>query len=289
MFSGEITVLQWLEQLRTPFWTRFWETITLLGEDTVFIFVIAFLYFLWSKKTAHRIAFLAVASLGINGILKNTFRIPRPFAEGKVSCVRPESATGYSFPSGHTQNFTTWSVALADRAEQKKWMWLALFLSVMVGVSRMFLGAHYFSDVAASLCLGVGISLVGNRILDQLSNQNRAYTAMFLLFTPFFIWFLCFPDPLFEDFFKCYGMLGGFLLAVRLEEAYGQFREDVSVLRRMLRMLVGVGLAFGLKTLLSAISFSGLHFSLVWDSCRYFLLVLVIFGGYPVILNKCNW
>lgn len=288
MFSGEIALLQWLEKVRTPFWNGFWETVTLLGEDTVFIFVIAALYFLYDKKLAYRISFLVVTSLGINGILKNTLKIPRPFANGTVNGIRPETATGYSFPSGHTQNFTTWSVALADYGKKKKWLIAAILLSLGVAFSRMFLGVHYLSDVIAALFLGVGISCLGNRIYDKIENKNRLYLGTFLLFTPFFIWFLCCPNPLFEDFFKCYGMLGGFLISVKTEQKHGQFSEQVSFLIRLCRMIAGVALALLLKALLSAVSPAELHLGLLWDSVRYFLLVLVIFGGYPVFLNKCK-
>ncbi|MBO5409109.1 MAG: phosphatase PAP2 family protein [Clostridia bacterium] len=288
MLSGEVALLQWLEQFRTPFWNVFWETVTLLGEDTVFIFLIAALYFLRDKKLAYRISFLAVTSLGLNGILKNTLQIPRPFAEGEITGIRAETATGYSFPSGHTQNFTTWSVALADTKKQKKWLILAIVLSVGVAFSRLFLGVHYPSDVIAALLLGIGISLLGNRLYDIIENKNRLYLGIFLLLTPFFLWFLSVPNPLFEDFFKCYGMMGGFLISVRIEQKHGQFREDVSFLFRLCRMIVGVAVALFLKALLSACSPNEVHLALLWDSLRYFLLVLIIFGGYPVFLNKCK-
>ena len=288
MFPGEISILQWLEQLRSPVWNHFWETVTLLGEDIVFILVIAVIYFLYDKKLAYRISFLAVCSLGINGILKNLFQIPRPFADGRVTCVRAETATGYSFPSGHTQNFTTWSVALADYYKQKKWLFFALFSSFLVGFSRMFLGAHYLSDVIVSLLLGTGISVLGNIIFDKTQNKNTLYLWAFLMLTPFFVWFLWNPDPLFRDFFKCYGMLGGFLLAVRLEGAYGQFKENVTWLRRIVRMVAGVALALLFKALLSSFMPSDFMLGLLWDSVRYSLLVLIIFGGYPILLNQCN-
>lgn len=288
MFFGEIILLQWLEKFRSPFWNSFWETVTLLGEDTVFIFVIAALYFLYDKKLAYRIAFLTVTSLGINGIIKNILKIPRPFTNGAITTIRSETATGYSFPSGHTQNFTTWSVALGDYRKQKKWVLFALVCSLMVAFSRMFLGAHYLSDVTVALLLGILISFLGNRLFDAIRNKNKLYLGTFLLLTPFFLWFFCVPNPLFEDFFKCYGMIGGFLISVRIEQKHGQFRENVSFVFRLCRMLAGVALALLIKALLDAVSPAELQPALLWDSFRYFLLVLVIFGGYPVFLNKCK-
>ncbi|MBQ7951300.1 MAG: phosphatase PAP2 family protein [Clostridia bacterium] len=290
MFGGEITILQWLEQFRSPFWNGFWETVTLFGEDILFIFLIAALYFLYHKKTAYRICFLMATSLLTNGILKNIIKLPRPFADGKVSCVRPETATGYSFPSGHTQTVTTWSVLLADYFGKKVYLILAAAVSVLVGFSRMFLGAHYLSDVVFSLFLGSLIAILGNRIYDKASNHHTLYLGALVLFTPFFVWFLIAPDPHFEDFFKCFGLLGGFLVSVKLEETYVNLNESVSFLKKVLRMLLGVFLALMLKGALSLIAVpQALRMSLLWDSLCYFVLVFLIFGIYPLLLKKLNW
>lgn len=289
MISGEIAILKWLEGLRSPFWNRFWEGVTLFGEDTVMIILVAILYFMIDKKAAHRICFLMVTSLGLNGILKNLIKMPRPFSTGDVSCVRPETATGYSFPSGHTQNFTTWSTAFAAYWKSR-WLWIvALIGSAMMGFSRMFLGAHYFSDVAAALILGIGISLLGNYVYDKFPNKNKLYLSVFLGFTPFFLFFLWDSDPLFADFFKCYGLLGGFLVSVNLEEKYGDFPVNVPFWKKLIRMVVGIMLAIVLKEGIKNLWIPAtLPVSLLWDSFRYFALVLVIFGMYPILIKKLN-
>ncbi len=290
MFGNEIAILQWLEQFRSPFWNRFWEAVTLIGEDTIFIFLIAFLYFLYDKKAAYRICFLMATSLLTNGILKNIIKLPRPFSAGKISCVRPETATGYSFPSGHTQTVTTWSVLLADCFRKKTYFIFAIIVSALVGFSRLFLGAHYLSDVIFALFLGILIAVVGNRIYDKTQNKHLLYGGAFLLFTPFFVWFLIAPDPHFADFFKCFGLLGAFLLSVKLEETYVNLTIKVSFPKRIFRMVLGVFLALLLKSALSSVFVpQTLRLSLLWDSFRYFILLFLIFGVYPLLLKKLNW
>lgn len=290
MLPGEIQILQWLESLRTPFWNRFWEAITFFGEDMVLIVLIALLYFMVNKKEAYRICFLTVTSLGLNGILKNLVRLPRPFSGGRVNCVRPETATGYSFPSGHTQNFTTWVTAFALR-QKKWWLWsIAILSSLLMGISRMFLGAHYFSDVAAAWILGILVSSLGSYCYEKATDPNGLYLAVFAGFTPFFFFFLWRAEPLFSDFFKCYGLLGGFLPAVRLENRYGNLSLSVPFWKKLLRMLVGILLALVLKQSLKALwTPLSLRMCLLWDTFRYFVLVLLIFGGYPVLLKRMNW
>lgn len=283
----ELTFLQWLQGFRSPFWNGFWEGVTLLGEDTLMIILVAAIYFLWDKKLAYRLCFLTVTSLGLNGILKNLAKIPRPFAAGEVTCVRPETATGYSFPSGHTQNFTTWSMVLADYFKQYRWV--ALVLALLMGFSRLYLGAHYPSDVITAIVLGVLLSIMGNRIYDRVEHHQTLHLTVLGIFTPFVIFFLCRPDPLFEDFFKCYGLLGGFYISVFLEERFANLSPGVSFGKKLVRMVLGIALALLLKAGIAlAYTPNQLVISLIWDCFRYFILVVIIFGIYPIILKKCN-
>lgn len=290
MFPGEIQILSWLEGFRNPFWNRFWEIVTLFGEDTVMIALISILYFMMDKKAAYRLCFLTVTSLGINGIVKNLFRTPRPFVTGNITCLRPESATGYSFPSGHTQNFTTWSLALASQWKNPLLWIFGIFGSLLMGISRMFLGAHYLSDVIGAWILGSTVFLAGSYLYERYSDKKQLYQRVFLLFTPFFFFFLWKEDSLFSDFFKCYGLLGGFLSALPLEANYGDFKMEVSFFKKLVRVILATVLAIGLKEGLSLLwKPEILRISLVWDSFRYFILAFIMFGIYPVIIKKCNF
>ncbi len=289
MFPGEIRLLQWLETLRTPLGNFFWETVTLIGEDTVFIVLLAILYFMFHKKLAYRICFLTVTSLGINGILKNLLKIPRPFLHGEISCVRPETATGYSFPSGHTQVFATWSTALGNTLNRPLITGAAILCGILVGFSRMYLGAHYLSDVLAALLLGIGISWLGTVLCNRVSNEKRLYLWVLALFTPFLICFLIMPDPLYEDFFKCYGLLAGFVPSAFLEERYVNLTYQVPLRKRILRVILGILVAVLGKAALSLIPLPvSPALSLLLETIRYLLLVFMVFGIYPVFLKICH-
>ena len=147
MMELQIKILKMLEGIRSVFLNNFFEGVTMLGEETLMVLIIVTLWFAIDKRIAQKMFFVTIASMGVNGVIKNIAKVPRPFAGGGVSCVRPETATGYSFPSGHTQCFATWSSLVA--VNLKKW-WVKLFVAVLiilVGFSRMYLGAHYPGDV----------------------------------------------------------------------------------------------------------------------------------------------
>ena len=88
MFSFEINVLLFLQNLRTDLLNVLMQGITMLGEEVIIVLVIAILYFCIDKKFAQKLLYTVLTSIGINGIVKNLVRFPRPFSTGKITCVR---------------------------------------------------------------------------------------------------------------------------------------------------------------------------------------------------------
>lgn len=287
MFAGEINILGWLEQCRTPFLNSLMEAITMLGEETLLIVLISVIYFMFHKENAYRLCFLTVASLGLNGIIKNLFTIPRPFATGKITCVRPETATGYSFPSGHTQNFATWSTALSQMLK-KRWLTLvAILLSVAVGFSRLYLGVHYPSDVLVGLFFGIGIGIFGSLLYQSLKNPRKLYFPTFVVMMLFGICFLIKADPHFADYFKCVGLMGGLSVSSVLDSRFASLDYGVPFYKKLLRVIVAIILALVIKKALGAIPVpTDLSIILIWDTLRYLMLSTIVFGIYPLCLSK---
>ena len=137
--------------------------ITTLGSTLVVgpLFVIAEVALLRVKRRREAL-FLAIALIGsviMNGLLKLVFQRPRP------DLPWAKTPLDYSFPSGHTMNSLVFYLALALIA------WViwgprvgipatigALILAVLIGISRIYLGAHYFSDVVAGFIAGPGLA-----------------------------------------------------------------------------------------------------------------------------------
>jgi undecaprenyl-diphosphatase len=127
------------------------------------LFVAALLLLLLGRR--HREAlFLALAlggSFAINQTLKLVFHRPRP--QLAWAHVQPE----YSFPSGHSQNGLVFYVALAlvmwvifGRRVGTVAVAAAAILALLIGISRIYFGYHYLSDVAAGYLAGLAWLLV---------------------------------------------------------------------------------------------------------------------------------
>lgn len=289
MFGFELDIMKFFEGIRTDLLVGIFEAITMLAEETLMIILIVALWFALDKKLAQRILFIVIGSMGINSIIKNFAKVPRPWTTGEVTCVRPETATGYSFPSGHTQNFTTWTMAVAFYC--KRW-WLTLtvsILSILVALSRIILGAHYPSDVVVAVVLGIGIAALGNYIFDRVQDKKKLYWALAAIMSVFAILFLIEPDPQYADFYKMYGMALGLAIAVPFEEKVAPITYDVPWWKKVIRILIGLVFAVAIKEGIKLLDiFEILRVSFLIGALRYFALVLFLGGLCPWVFKKCK-
>ena len=286
MFTFELEFLKWLEDLRTNFFNEVFEGITLLGEETLIILLVVSLWFAVDKKLAQQLFFVTATSLSVNGIIKNFAKVPRPFTKG-VSCVRLDTATGYAFPSGHTQGFATWSSFFSVKLKKT---WLTILVAVLVGLvafSRLYLGAHYPSDVIVGIALGVGIAILGNYLFEKVKDLKKIYLGTLLVLTPFIVYFLFVADPLFADLFKTFGMVGGMVAVSFLDEKTEPLSYDVVWWKKLIRIVLGVVLAVALKEVIKLVNvFDVIQISLLIDAVRYFIVVLTVGYLCPLLFKK---
>src|SRR5690606_11422289 len=99
VFSTE--PILWVQQFASPALDVFFSAITLLGTQYAYIVILVSLYWCVDRRIAHRLAMVFLASMWVNGYLKETFQTPRPSPDDGVRVLARESS--FSFPSGHAQ------------------------------------------------------------------------------------------------------------------------------------------------------------------------------------------
>ena len=147
-----------LEKLRTPWLTEIMLAVTELGGETAFLALALIVFWCVDKRRGYYLMSVGFITTICNQFLKMFCRVPRPWVKDPdfhaVEEALPE-ATGYSFPSGHSQSSVGVFGCLAVTAK-KNWMKaLCIALMVLVPFSRMYLGVHTPADVL----VGAGISL----------------------------------------------------------------------------------------------------------------------------------
>jgi membrane-associated phospholipid phosphatase len=158
----DVQLSNWLHMHASPPLTNAMFVITSLGSTGVasIIAIVFGLYLLWQRRPY----WLAAAWLTIfggmllNRLLKYLFHRARPHFDDPILTL-----TSYSFPSGHTMTATVLYGFLAAFLVVRTKSWrrrvlvilTASLLIALVGFSRIYLGAHYLSDVLAALAEGL--------------------------------------------------------------------------------------------------------------------------------------
>lgn len=139
-----------LESIRFPALTEFMLLITRLGEETAFLVAALIIFWCVDKYKGYYTLGVGLVGTLINQFLKITCRVPRPWVTDPdftiVESAR-EAATGYSFPSGHTQTAVGTFGCIATFTKKTWTRIVAIILAVLVGLSRMYLGVHTPADV----------------------------------------------------------------------------------------------------------------------------------------------
>lgn len=160
--AADIQLSSWLHIHQAPQLTRMLWLITSL-HSTIGVTCIAVavgIYLLWRRQPYWLVALVlsVFGGMGLNKFLKFVFHRARPHFDDPILAL-----TSYSFPSGHTMMATVLYGVLAALgvSQTQRQLWRVLIITVagclilLVAFSRIYLGAHYLSDVLAAMAEGL--------------------------------------------------------------------------------------------------------------------------------------
>ena len=143
--------------------TQVMKVITWFGSATCLILLTIILFIVLKNKiTGFLIAINLVIVTILNQLLKFVLQRPRP------DDYRLIDESGYSFPSGHSMismAFYGYLIYLIYKSKFNKYVKIILitifvFLILFIGISRIYLGVHYTSDVIAGILLSISYLIV---------------------------------------------------------------------------------------------------------------------------------
>lgn len=291
-----MTFLYWLEDLRIPVLNEFMLAITYLGDEIAFLVVALILIWCVDKKTGYYV--LSVGFLGTiaNQFMKLWFRIPRPWILDENFTILEqarEGASGYSFPSGHTQSSVGTFGSIAYITKNKILRWVCLIAVVLVPFSRMYLGVHTPLDVCVAAAMA-GILIFGLKPVI-LGKNDRVFPTFLGIMVAVSIGFLCFVDryPFPSDIdphnmesglknaYTLLGSLLGLVVVYILDNQWLHFPTKAVWWAQIMKVIGGLGLVLAVKSGLKA-PLEAVFGILVGRGIRYFLIVIVAGVVWPL-------
>jgi len=286
--------LHFLEGLRNPVLDAFFSAITYFGDETLFI-VIGLLFF-WCIDKREGFYLLCVGLLGtiVNQFLKLFFRVPRPWIRDPeftiVESAR-EAASGYSFPSGHTQTSVGVYGGVIRWTGKSVLSAVCMALCVLVPLSRMYLGVHTPADVGVSILVALALIFVLYPIMHRSMDNPRVMRMVFGMIVLLALGNLAFvnlypfpadvdADNLAHGVKNAYTLLGcivGVFTIWELDRKVIRFETKAPLPVQAVKLGLGFAMILGVKAGLKAplYALTGGHH--IADFVRYFLMV--IFAG----------
>ena len=298
-------ILYALEKIRTPFWNGVMSAVTQLGGEVIFIVAAVVVFWCVSKWEGYYLMTIAFCGTVLNQFLKLICRVPRPWVRDPnftiVESARAE-ATGYSFPSGHTQNAIGLFGGMA-RWGGRRWVRLGLTtLALVIAFSRMYLGVHTPADVGVSLVLAAALVLGLYPLMRRAQEKPRymGYVlAAMLVVSGAFVVFVetCgFPTDMdaenlasgIGNAWKMLGAVAGMTLAWLLDRRYIHFETQAVWWVQVIKVAVGMALLLAIKSGLKAPLLALLGHEGLAGGVRYFLLVLVAGAVWPLVFRPMS-
>lgn len=298
-----MSFLYFLENLRNPVLDLLFSAVTLFGEETVFMAIGMIVFWCVSKQKGYYLLSVGFVGTVLNQFLKITFRIPRPWVKDPsftiVESAR-EAASGYSFPSGHTQTSVGLFGGVALKFKNRAIRIASVALCVLVPLSRMYLGVHTPLDVGVSIALALVLIFVLAPIFDKAEKSPKVMYALLFSLTGIMIAYLLFitlwsfPREVFyaenlhnyesalKNAYTLTGCMLGFLVVYTVDLHWLKFETKAVWWVQLIKTLGGLALVLAVKELLRAPLEAILPANTFARMLRYFLMVVMAGSIWPV-------
>lgn len=278
-----------LENIRVPFLDTVMLYITQLGDETAFLAIALILFWCVDKYIGYFTLSVGFVGTILNQFMKLLFRIPRPWVMDPNFTILEqarEAASGYSFPSGHTQNAVGTFGGIATVVKNKWIRIAAVVVAILVPFSRMYIGVHTPVDVLVAAVMALVLVFVFKRLV--FCGNKKYFSFLIVAMTVMAVLFLCFvhfwpfPENIdvhnlesgIKNAYTLLGALVGLIIVYIVDEKWLHFPVKAVWWAQILKVIIGLILVLAVKSGLSS-PLSALLGASVGRVVRYFLIVLL--------------
>ena len=304
----DIEYLLWLQNFRTAIDDALTPFMMAVSDFAVGALVLIPVFIYWAVNKRNGLFILMAYSISnvINGIVKLTFCIYRPWI--RDARVVPygnslKTAGGYSFPSGHTMESspTYGGLAVLTRKRAPVIMWLCILGMIITAISRNYLGVHTPQDVIVGTILGLLSVYIASKITGYIyaypERENMililglvimAAAGAYIAFKPYPMDYadgklIVDPESMILSSIGPFGMLAGFIVGRYVEKTYINFRADKFTMKSCILALIGlVPLAYMDHRIRIWLSFIGKESAKIIER---FILAFFVMALWPLVLK----
>lgn len=289
-------LLYLLEKIRLPILNEFMLGITYLGDEIAFLAIALILFWCVDKRQGYFILSVGFVGTLLNQFLKLWFRVPRPWILDENFTILEqarEGASGYSFPSGHTQSSVGTFGGIAYTTKNKIVRIVSVIIAILVPFSRMYIGVHTPADVFVSVAIALVLMFVLRPVIYN--NDGKAIPVLMAVMSLVSIAYLSFvefyPFPAdvdqenlasgIKNAYTLIGALTGLIVVYIVERKWIKFPTKAIFWAQVLKVSIGLVIVLVLKGGLSA-PLTALLGVKIGRAVRYFILVIVAGGIWPL-------
>ena len=293
-------MLHSIAEIRNPVFDVLFQIITRMGEEIFFLAIAIYFYWCVNKREGYFVLITGLFGTVVNQAAKLAFRIPRPWVYDPTIEVVGDAktaATGYSFPSGHTQNTAGTLGSIAAYNPTKKKTVICTILILLVAFSRMYLGVHTLLDVGVSLIFALVLVLLLRPVFtdDEKYEKYMPWVVAIgvLLSVGLTVFVLCISgdetlDPHnFESGLKnsctLLGCTLGLIPAYIVDRKFTKFETKApwyaQIIKVVIGLLVVLAIKEGLRDVLESLFMGNVYAARV---IRYFIIVIFAGAIWPI-------
>ncbi len=296
--------LYFLRSISHPVVDFFFETVTHLGEETLFLVISIIFFWCIDKREGYFILLSGLIGTLANQAAKLACRVPRPWVIDEKFLPIGDSmdeATGYSFPSGHTQNIATTFGCIAAYNSRKKWVTvISVTIIALVAFSRMYLGVHTPLDVSVSLLIALVLVLVLRPQFETEERFNKAYPIIVAVSVALSVAFLLFVLSVsgdkaldadnyasaLENACTLLGCTVGLVLVWFVDTKFVHFKTQAPWYSQIIKAILGFAIVILIKSGLSLPLKHLFGNEYVARVVRYFLIVAFAGAFWPMTFKR---
>jgi hypothetical protein len=166
-----LDVVRGAQSVASPALTSVMKIISGAGTELFFLAALPLIYWCIDKRRGIRIGVLLFLSTALNTRLKLVFGQPRPY--DLDSSVGMAKETTYGLPSGHAQASAVFALSAAPLFRAPWGLVFAVAFPLLVGISRIYLGVHFPTDVLAGWAIGAAIVALDHFYGDKIARAVK--------------------------------------------------------------------------------------------------------------------